>query len=120
MKFGNFLLTYQPPELSQTEVMQRLVNLGRASESCGFEAVWLLEHHFTEFGLLGNPYVAAANLLGATKHLHVGTAAIVLPTAHPIRQLEDVTYSINCRKDVFVSAFAVGSMTKIFECLALT
>lgn len=81
MKFGNFLLTYQPPELSQTEVMKRLVNLGKASEGCGFDTVWLLEHHFTEFGLLGNPYVAAAQLLGATETLNVGTAAIVLPTA---------------------------------------
>lgn len=54
MKFGNFLLTYQPPQFSQTEVMKRLVKLGRISEECGFDTVWLLEHHFTEFGLLGN------------------------------------------------------------------
>ncbi|EGR2839559.1 LLM class flavin-dependent oxidoreductase [Vibrio cholerae] len=115
MKFGNFLLTYQPPELSQTEVMQRLVNLGRASESCGFEAVWLLEHHFTEFGLLGNPYVAAANLLGATTHLHVGTAAIVLPTAHPIRQLEDVNLLDQLSKGRFRFGICRGLYDKDFR-----
>ncbi|MBS9435162.1 alkanal monooxygenase [Photorhabdus hainanensis] len=115
MKFGNFLLTYQPPQFSQTEVMQRLVKLGRVSEECGFDTVWLLEHHFTEFGLLGNPYVAAAYLLGATKKLNVGTAAIVLPTAHPVRQLEDVNLLDQMSKGRFRFGICRGLYNKDFR-----
>ncbi|KEY91254.1 alkanal monooxygenase alpha chain luxA [Candidatus Photodesmus blepharus] len=115
MKFGNFLLTYQPPQLDQTEVIKRMVNLGRASESCGFDTVWLLEHHFTEFGLLGNPYVAAANLLGATKTLNVGTAAVVLPTAHPVRQLEDVNLLDQMSKGRFKFGICRGLYNKDFR-----
>ncbi|WP_045499268.1 alkanal monooxygenase [Vibrio hyugaensis] len=115
MKFGNFLLTYQPPELDQTEVMKRLVNLGKASEGCGFDTVWLLEHHFTEFGLLGNPYVAAAHLLGATQNLNVGTAAIVLPTAHPVRQAEDVNLLDQMSKGRFRFGICRGLYDKDFR-----
>nr|P18299.1 RecName: Full=Alkanal monooxygenase alpha chain; AltName: Full=Bacterial luciferase alpha chain [Kryptophanaron alfredi symbiont]pir/A44995/ alkanal monooxygenase (FMN-linked) (EC 1.14.14.3) alpha chain - flashlight fish symbiont bacterium [flashlight fish symbiont]AAA91213.1 luciferase-alpha subunit [Kryptophanaron alfredi symbiont] len=115
MKFGNFLLTYQPPQLDQKEVIKRLVNLGQASESCGFDTAWLLEHHFTEFGLLGNPYVAAANLLGATKKLHVGTAAVVLPTAHPVRQLEDVNLLDQMSKGRFKFGICRGLYDKDFR-----
>lgn len=115
MKFGNFLLTYQPPGMSHTEVIKRLVDLSKASEKCGFDTVWLLEHHFTEFGLLGNPYVAAANILGATKKLNVGTCAIVLPTAHPVRQIEDVNLLDQLSKGRFKFGICRGLYDKDFR-----
>nr|P24113.1 RecName: Full=Alkanal monooxygenase alpha chain; AltName: Full=Bacterial luciferase alpha chain [Photobacterium phosphoreum]AAA70297.1 luciferase alpha subunit [Photobacterium phosphoreum] len=87
MKFGN-IFSYQPPGESHKEVMDRFVRLGVASEELNFDTYWL-EHHFTEFGLTGNLFVACANLLGRTTKLNVGTM-IVLPTAHPARQMEDL------------------------------
>ncbi len=90
MKFGNICFSYQPPGESHKQVMDRFVRLGVASEELGFDTYWTLEHHFTEFGLTGNLFVSAANLLGRTKKLNVGTMGVVLPTAHPVRQAEDV------------------------------
>ncbi|GGK20453.1 luciferase subunit alpha [Aliivibrio fischeri] len=90
MKFGNICFSYQPPGETHKQVMDRFVRLGIASEEVGFDTYWTLEHHFTEFGLTGNLFVAAANLLGRTKTLNVGTMGVVIPTAHPVRQLEDV------------------------------
>nr|AEK79972.1 alkanal monooxygenase alpha chain LuxA [Aliivibrio logei] len=90
MKFGNICFSSQPPGESHKQVMDRFVRLGVASEELGFDTYWILEHHFTEFGLTGNLFVAAANLLGRTKTLNVGTMGVVIPTAHPVRQAEDV------------------------------
>lgn len=76
MKFGNICFSYQPPGESHKQVMDRFVRLGVASEELGFDTYWILEHHFTEFGLTGNLFVAAANLLGRTKKLNVGTMGL--------------------------------------------
>ncbi|MBJ6958594.1 LLM class flavin-dependent oxidoreductase, partial [Vibrio cholerae] len=54
-------------------------------------------------------------LLGATKHLHVGTAAIVLPTAHPIRQLEDVNLLDQLSKGRFRFGICRGLYDKDFR-----
>ncbi|NKC13056.1 MAG: LLM class flavin-dependent oxidoreductase [Gammaproteobacteria bacterium] len=118
MKFGNFLFTYKPPELSHREVIGRFVNLAKASEQCGFDDIWLLEHHFTDFGLTGNLFVAAANILGATKTLNVGTAAVVLPTAHPVRQLEDVNLLDQMSKGRFRFGICRGLYHKDFRVFA--
>lgn len=90
MKFGNICFSYQLPCESHKEVMDRFVRLGVASEELHFDTYWTHEHHFTEYGLTGNLFVACANLLGRTKKLNVGTMGIVLPTAHPARQAEDL------------------------------
>ncbi len=37
-------------------------------EELNFDTFWTLEHHFTEFGLTGNLYVACANILGRTQN----------------------------------------------------
>ena len=110
-----YLLTYKPPELTQAEVMKRLVNLAKASEDCGFDIVWLLEHHFTDFGLLGNPFVAASHVLGATKKIKVGTAAIVLPNSHPARQIADVNLLDQMSKGRFRFGICRGLYDKDFR-----
>lgn len=90
MKFGNIYFSYQPPGETHKQIMDRFVRLGSVSEELGFDTYWTLEHHFTEFGLTGSLFVSAANLLGRTKTLKVGTMGVVVPTAHPVRQAEDV------------------------------
>ena len=90
MKFGNICSSYQPPGESHKEVMNRFVRLGVISEELNFDTYWVQEHHFTELGLTGNPFVACANLLGRTKKLNVGTMGVILPTEHPVRQAENL------------------------------
>ncbi len=60
----------------------------RAAEACGFSGVWLAEHHFIRYGSIAAPLVLAAEILRATS-LHVGTAACVLSTRHPVALAEE-------------------------------
>ncbi|PCS22639.1 LLM class flavin-dependent oxidoreductase [Candidatus Enterovibrio escicola] len=115
MKFGNICFSYQPPEETHTEVIERFVNLGIQSEKYGFDNYWILEHHFTEFGLTGNLFVAAANILGRTTKLEVGTTAVVIPTAHPTRQLEDVLLLDQMSNGRFIFGINRGLYDKDFR-----
>ncbi|WP_419243597.1 alkanal monooxygenase [Photobacterium leiognathi] len=90
MKISNICFSYQPPGESHQEVMERFIRLGVASEELNFDGFYTLEHHFTEFGITGNLYVACANILGRTKRIQVGTMGIVLPTEHPARHVESL------------------------------
>ncbi|WP_318489599.1 luciferase subunit alpha [Photobacterium leiognathi] len=120
MKFGNICFSYQPPGESHKVVMDRFVRLGVASEELNFDTFWALEHHFTEFGLTGNLYVACANILGRTKKINVGTMGIVLPTAHPARQMEDLLLLDQLSKGRFNFGIVRGLYHKDFRVFGVT
>ncbi|ATF10302.1 luciferase subunit alpha [Candidatus Enterovibrio altilux] len=115
MKFGNICFSYQPPEETHKQVMERFIRLGVVSEELGFDTYWTLEHHFTEFGLTGNLYVACANILGRTKTLKVGAMGVVIPTAHPARQLEDLLLLDQLSKGRFNFGIVRGLYHKDFR-----
>lgn len=88
MNFGLFLTTAQPPILTQEDVFDNSRHYAQLAEELGFDSAWTLEHHFTRYGLCGDPLVMAGFLLGATSTLRVGTAVSVLPIHHPIQLAE--------------------------------
>jgi alkanesulfonate monooxygenase SsuD/methylene tetrahydromethanopterin reductase-like flavin-dependent oxidoreductase (luciferase family) len=59
------------------------------ADELGFDSVWLTEHHFSRYGLLGNPMVFGAAVAQATKQIQIGTAVVVLPFHNPLRLAED-------------------------------
>ncbi len=115
MKFGNCCFAYQPPGESHKEVVDRFVRLGVVSESLNFDTYWTFEHHFTEFGLMGNLFVACANLLGRTTKLNVATMDLVLPTGHPARQTEELLLLDQLSKGRFKFGAARGLYHKDFR-----
>ncbi|MBQ4862228.1 amino acid adenylation domain-containing protein [Pseudoalteromonas sp. MMG013] len=56
----------------------------------GFEAVWLPERHFHQFGGgFPNPAVVGAAVAGRTEHLQIRAGSVVLPLHDPIRVAEE-------------------------------
>ena len=66
-----------------------LDEIGLADE-LGFDSVWLAEHHFSRYGLLGNPLNFGMAVASRTKRITIGTAVLVLPFYDPIRLAEDI------------------------------
>jgi alkanesulfonate monooxygenase SsuD/methylene tetrahydromethanopterin reductase-like flavin-dependent oxidoreductase (luciferase family) len=58
-------------------------------EELGFDSVWLPEHHFAVYGMMGNPMTMAAAISQRTHRMKIGTAIMVLPFQHPLRVAED-------------------------------
>lgn len=116
MKWGVYLTSAQPPSQTQREVIANTLAYAEAAEAMGFEDAWVLEHHFTRYGLVGSPLTLAAYILGRTKRLRVGTAINVIPLEHPVRlaeevalldQLSDGRLSFGIGRGAFVKDFKV-------------
>jgi alkanesulfonate monooxygenase SsuD/methylene tetrahydromethanopterin reductase-like flavin-dependent oxidoreductase (luciferase family) len=61
----------------------------KLADELGFDSVWLAEHHFSRYGILGNPLVLAAAIAQSTRSIQIGTAVVVLPFHNPLRLAED-------------------------------
>jgi alkanesulfonate monooxygenase SsuD/methylene tetrahydromethanopterin reductase-like flavin-dependent oxidoreductase (luciferase family) len=89
MKFGLFYLFSDFGDITQQRLFDEVLEEIELGEKLGFESVWLPEHHFAVYGMLGNPLLLAAAVAQRTKRLKIGTAVMVLPFQHPLRLAED-------------------------------
>jgi alkanesulfonate monooxygenase SsuD/methylene tetrahydromethanopterin reductase-like flavin-dependent oxidoreductase (luciferase family) len=60
------------------------------ADELGFDCVWLAEHHFSRYGILGSPLMFGMAVAERTKRIKIGTAVLVLPFYDPIRLAEDI------------------------------
>lgn len=77
------------PKADQTlyrEVMQDCA-LGR---KLGYDAAWLLEHHFSDYYPTPSPLLFMAHIAAAFPDLSLGTSVLVLPWYHPLRLAEEI------------------------------
>ena len=58
-------------------------------EELGFESVWLAEHHFSAYGSMPSPQVAAAAISQITNKMDIGIGISILNFDHPVRIAED-------------------------------
>jgi alkanesulfonate monooxygenase SsuD/methylene tetrahydromethanopterin reductase-like flavin-dependent oxidoreductase (luciferase family) len=68
---------------------ETLEEIGLADE-LGFDSVWLAEHHFSKYGILGSPVNFAMAIAERTTSITIGTAVLVLPLHDPLRLAEDI------------------------------
>ncbi len=60
------------------------------AERCGFDAVWIAQHHFHEDeGGLPAPFVFLAQVAAHTTRIRLGTGIVTLPLELPVRVAED-------------------------------
>ena len=89
MKFGMFYLFSDFGDIPQQQVFSEVLEEIEYGEELGFDSVWLPEHHFAVYGMLGNPMTLAAAISQRTRTMKIGTAIMVLPFQHPLRLAED-------------------------------
>src|SRR5262249_36044571 len=82
--FGTYQAAYSPSKY------QLLIEGARFADAEGFQAVWIPERHFHEFGGLSpNPSVLAAALARETKRVQLRGGSVVMPLHHPMRVAEE-------------------------------
>jgi alkanesulfonate monooxygenase SsuD/methylene tetrahydromethanopterin reductase-like flavin-dependent oxidoreductase (luciferase family) len=89
MKFGLFYLFSDFGNIPQDQLFHEILEEIEYGEELGFDSVWLPEHHFAVYGMLGNPMTLAAAIARRTRRMQIGTAVMVLPFHHPLRLAED-------------------------------
>ena len=89
MKIGLFYLFSDFGNIPQRQLFDEVLGEIEYGEELGFESVWLPEHHFAIYGMLGNPLLLAAAVSQRTETMKIGTAIVVMPFQHPLRVAED-------------------------------
>ena len=59
-------------------------------DKTGYDAVWLAEHHFTEYSVCPSVHMMGLHVAAHTKHLRIGTGISLAAFYHPLRLAEEV------------------------------
>ncbi len=84
---------FQNPEdeLSDREVYANELRLAELAEPLGFESVWSVEHHFTDYTMCPDVVQFLSYMAGRTKHVKLGSMVVVLPWHDPMRVAEQIS-----------------------------
>ena len=90
VKFGLFFLCERPPWQSQAAAYHDALDQAVYADALGFDAVWIAEHHFSEYGIVPDAAVLAAALAQRVRRMRIGTGVSILPFTNPIRAAESL------------------------------
>ncbi len=84
---------FQNPGKSRTdrEVYQNELRLADLAEPLGFESIWGVEHHFTDYTMCPDVLQFLTYMAGRTARLQLGSMVVVLPWHDPLRVAEQIS-----------------------------
>ncbi len=89
LKFGLINFLENPAGKSERQVVEEQKYLSIRAEECGFDSVWLVEHHFSDYGHCVSAAAMLAALSSATRLVRLGSGVLPLPFQNPIRVAEE-------------------------------
>ena len=90
MRFGTFHLIGSPNMAPAAERFGETLEQIALADDLGFDAVWVAEHHFSNYGYSANPLLLIARASATAPRVRFGQAVLVTPFWHPIRLAEDI------------------------------
>lgn len=92
-RLGFMLRVPQQDENGSTDparLFRDALDLAVAIEDCGFDSLWVTQHHFGAVdSALPSPLVFLAAVAARTRRIHLGTTVITAALEHPLRLAED-------------------------------
>jgi alkanesulfonate monooxygenase SsuD/methylene tetrahydromethanopterin reductase-like flavin-dependent oxidoreductase (luciferase family) len=84
---------FQNPEsqISDGEVYRNELRLANLAEPLGFDSIWGVEHHFTDYTMCPDVMQFLTYMAGRTKRIKLGSMVVVLPWHDPMRVAEEVS-----------------------------
>jgi alkanesulfonate monooxygenase SsuD/methylene tetrahydromethanopterin reductase-like flavin-dependent oxidoreductase (luciferase family) len=76
--------------LADRDVYEAELRLASLAEPLGYDSVWSVEHHFTDYTMCPNPAQFLAFMAGRTTRVQLGTMVMVLPWHDPLRVAEEI------------------------------
>tara|TARA_A100001037_G_scaffold6171_1_gene6216 strand:- start:22636 stop:23619 length:984 start_codon:yes stop_codon:yes gene_type:complete len=72
------------------QVYERALQRIEVMDQTGYDAVWLAEHHFTDYSVCPSVHMMGVQAAARTKRLRIGTAVSLAALYHPLRLAEEV------------------------------
>jgi alkanesulfonate monooxygenase SsuD/methylene tetrahydromethanopterin reductase-like flavin-dependent oxidoreductase (luciferase family) len=89
MKFGlQIIFQNQGKAISDRQMVQEELRLAELAESLGFDEVWPVEHHFTDYAACPDNMQLLSYLAAKTTTIRLATGAVILPWNDPLRVAE--------------------------------
>ena len=89
MAFSVLFFSDVRKDVSDAEKYRFMRDITLFADRAGFEAIYLPERHFHEFGsIYANPAIVAAHLIPQTERIRFRTAGVSLPLHHPAEVVE--------------------------------
>src|SRR2546422_582041 len=84
---------FQNPQKARTdrEVYRQELRLADLAEPLGFESVWGVEHHFTDYTMCPDVLQFLTYMAGHTQRAQIGSMVVVLPWHDPMRAAEEIS-----------------------------
>ncbi|MBV9419906.1 MAG: LLM class flavin-dependent oxidoreductase [Alphaproteobacteria bacterium] len=79
------------PKRSDHDVYKAELKLGDLAEPLGFDSIWGVEHHFTDYTMCPDVLQYLSYYAGRTKHVKLGSMVVVLPWHDPMRVAEQIS-----------------------------
>ena len=76
---------------SDREVYFNELRLADLAEPLGFQSIWGVEHHFTDYTMCPDVLQFLTYMAGRTQHTQLGSMVVVLPWHDPMRVAEEVS-----------------------------
>ena len=93
MDIGVLMLFQNHPNLPMADydMYKKELAVCEMAEPLGFDSIWAVEHHFTDYTLCPNPIEMLSYLAGKTEKVKLGTGAIIIPWhKDPLRVATDI------------------------------
>ena len=74
--------------MSDFEVYQNELRLADMVEPLGFDSIWAVEHHFTDYTMCPDVLQFLSYMAGRTQTVQLGSMVVVLPWHNPLRVAE--------------------------------
>ena len=101
---------FQNPEDEMTDydVYQNELRLAEMAEPLGFDSVWSVEHHFTDYTMCPNVAQFLSYMAAKTERARLGSMVIVLPWHDPLRAAEQIVMLDNLSEGRMVLGLGRG------------
>ncbi len=91
MKFGILqFFSWPGRRVTLPTVYQRTLQRIEIMDHAGYDAVWLTEHHFTDYSVCPSIPVMGSYAAARTKNLRIGTGVSLAALYHPLRLAEEI------------------------------
>lgn len=91
------------------DVYQNDVRLAELAEPIGFESVWTVEHHFTDYTMCPDPLQFLTYMAAKTTKAKLGSMVVVLPWHDPMRVAEQISMLDNLSNGRLVLGLGRGA-----------
>jgi alkanesulfonate monooxygenase SsuD/methylene tetrahydromethanopterin reductase-like flavin-dependent oxidoreductase (luciferase family) len=83
--FGVVASAADAPGTSDADIYRSLLEDVEYHAELGFQTMWLIEHHFSDYFPTPSPLILASHIAGRFPELSLGTCVVVLPWYEPLR-----------------------------------